>query len=107
MTGIGPRRNWVPNIEEMARQLVEDFRDERGAMESGSFSAPGHIAGEGDSDALSTLASWEQTAADHGEEITTDDLHVLILLLARGYVARALGRPDPLATLLRDDEGDD
>jgi hypothetical protein len=64
------RRAWVPDIEQMAQQLIEDYR----GAESPS---------EGDLDALGTTASWQEIARDRGEEITEDDLVTLIQRLAR------------------------
>lgn len=75
------RRNWVPDIDEMADQLVKDYQSERDAVQG--IGGPTSMHGEGDSDALSTLASWNATAEANGEEITKDDLIGVIQILAR------------------------
>jgi hypothetical protein len=66
------KRGWVPDIERLAEQLVEDVRN--ADKQSGFL------------DAVGTFASWEGMAAERGEEITTDDYQALCIRLAQMYV---------------------
>jgi len=63
------RRNWVPDVNMIADQLIEDYR----------------VGGEdqGFNDAVGTITSWLATAKDHGEEFQEDDWIALVWELAR------------------------
>lgn len=81
------RRQWVPDVQLMAEQIVEDMRAEDSALQ-GLGPDPEELHGQGSSDVIGTLASWEQTAKFHGDEITRDDLYALIIRLARMAAGR-------------------
>lgn len=68
------RREWVPDINLMAEQLIEDV----GRAEDDSV---------GGLDAVGTFAAWQHSASDHGEEIQEDDYQALAILLARKAAA--------------------
>jgi hypothetical protein len=67
------RRKWVPNINEIADQLVDDFRKARDES-------------EGSLDVLASLHSWQETAQFHGDEFTEDDWTALVEELVRRIV---------------------
>lgn len=63
------RRRWQPDIGMIADQLMEDVSSETAEY-------------QGVTDVLATLQSWKQTAADHGEDLTENDLVLIVLELA-------------------------
>jgi hypothetical protein len=79
------RRKWVPDVEMIADQLVMDYVDadprpvERSRLDQGAIDA---YRSQGWNDALGTIVSWQQTAADHGEEFIEDDWIELVQELA-------------------------
>lgn len=74
------RRSWVPDIEVIADQLIEDYRS--AAWEVEGIGPTGKV-NAGDLDALGTVESWQATARDHDEEFTEDDWVALVQELAR------------------------
>ncbi|HZD92287.1 MAG TPA: hypothetical protein VE224_19500 [Pseudolabrys sp.] len=58
----------------MADQLVADYA---AVYREGVDDSQGFL------DAVSTIRSWQETAADHGEELTEDDWVQLVSELAR------------------------
>jgi hypothetical protein len=65
-------RKWVPDINMFADQLIADYSDNPEDSDSQGFL-----------DALNTVTSWQETAADHGEEITEGDWIKLACNLAQ------------------------
>jgi hypothetical protein len=69
-------RKWVPDIETIADELVEDYSQPRWPVEWC------------DGDAVFTMESWAATAQRHGETFTEDDWIALVQELAkRGQIA--------------------
>jgi hypothetical protein len=66
-------RKWVPPINVIADQLVEDGRT---ATSEGELSM----------DITRSLGSWQETARDHGEEFTEDDWFALVEELVRRII---------------------
>jgi hypothetical protein len=64
------RRSWVPDIEMVADQLVDDFLKNPPDGNQGAL------------DCLSTLLSWQETASDHGEKFEENDYISLVQELA-------------------------
>jgi hypothetical protein len=62
----------MPNIKMIADELIMGYRD------GGEY--------QGGADALHTLKSWMDTAADHGEKFTEDDWVTLVQELARRFI---------------------
>jgi hypothetical protein len=71
------RRNWVPDLEDLARQLIRDIR---GAY---NRSDPDEGLAYAELDAIGTFGRFEQMAAAAGGEITSDDYQSLAILLAK------------------------
>lgn len=71
------RRSWIPDPATIADQLIDDYRNDT-------------QVDEGDLDATSTMASWFETARDHGEEFTEDDWIALVQELARRFGAHGV-----------------
>jgi hypothetical protein len=76
------RRTWVPDVKLIADQLITDYRHATWALETGQMGVS-----QGDNDALGTIASWQATARDHGEEFTENDWVALMQELARRAAA--------------------
>jgi hypothetical protein len=76
------RRAWVPDVKLIADQLILDYRTATWAMETGQMGVS-----QGDNDSIGTIASWQATARDHGEEFTEDDWVTLVQELARRAAA--------------------
>jgi hypothetical protein len=76
------RRAWVPDVKLIADQLIKDYRTAKWAMETGQMGVS-----QGDNDSLGTIASWQATARDHGQEFTGNDWVALVQELARRAAA--------------------
>jgi hypothetical protein len=75
-------RTWVPDVKLIADQLIEDYRTATWAMETGQMGFS-----QGDNDSVGTIALWQATARDHGEEFTENDWVALVQELARRAAA--------------------
>lgn len=76
------RRTWVPDVRLIADQLITGYRTATWAMETGQMGVS-----QGDNDSLGTIASWQATARDRGEEFTENDWVALVQELARRAAA--------------------
>jgi hypothetical protein len=76
------RKTWVPDVKLIADQLITDYRAATWAMETGQMGVS-----QGDNDSVGTIASWQATARDHGQEFTENDWVALVQELARRAAA--------------------
>ena len=76
------RRAWIPDAKLITDQLINDYQTGTWAMESGQMGFS-----QGDNDSLGTIASWQATGRDHGEEFTENDWAALVQELARRAAA--------------------
>jgi hypothetical protein len=72
-------RKWQPDVEMIAAQLIQDYRE--GDPDEGFL------------DALQTIAAWQDTAAEHDEEFTENDWVKLVLELVKRFVNAEDGQP--------------
>ncbi len=77
------RRNWVPDVEIVADQLIGNYR-------SGALSVGGPESGptreaviEGDVEGINTMTSWIARAEEHGGQWQEDDWFALVQVLAK------------------------
>jgi hypothetical protein len=66
------RRKWVPNVKDLADELVRDYRTGEDAE-----------LGQGVLDINRTLDSWQEMAKVHGDEFNEEDWGALVLELVR------------------------
>ena len=76
-------RKYVPDVQEIANQLIADYRSSRGAVEGLGVDG---ITDEGDLDALETMASWIDLTNERGDGFSEDDWIALVQELARRLV---------------------
>ena len=73
------RMNWVPDIEVVADELIENYR---------SAGGPGadpnrETVIEGDADAINMMTSWIAKAEEQGDDWREDDWFALVQVLAK------------------------
>ena len=77
------RRNWVPDVEVVADQLIANYRS--GALSVGEPGAePSKDAViEGDAEAINTMTSWIANAEEQGDDWREEDWFALVQALAK------------------------
>ena len=73
------RRKWVPDVKDIADQLIADYRDAKQAHADDPLEA----TGRGDLEAFGTMQAWQEAADFHGEEFIEDDWLALVHELAK------------------------
>lgn len=77
------RRKWVPNVRDLADELVRDYRTDEDDK------------GQGPLDIERTLESWQDTAQLHGDKLTEEDWAALVQELVRRVALMEQGlRPE-------------
>lgn len=77
------RRNWVPDVEIVADQLIENYRSAAPSVGRLGRDPSQEAVVEGDVDAINTMTSWIARAEEHGGDWRKDDWFALVQLLAK------------------------
>lgn len=77
------RRNWGPDVEVVAGQLIETYRDATHSAGGPGADPSKETVIEGDVKAINTMTSWITKAEEQGDNWREEDWFALVQVLAK------------------------